>query len=112
MGTPRALELALTKARGCAGQEMMAKPQRESVVLDGGFDFQYMVLDEVHTLNGPEGDSLQRIIRATRCPILALSATIGNAVQLRDWVQEVRNEHIDVIDGSSGVSEESENEAP
>jgi len=80
---------------------MMAQPQRESVVLDGGFDFEYLVLDEVHTLNGPEGDSLQRIIRATRCPILALSATIGNAVQLRDWFQEVRNEHLGIIEGEA-----------
>jgi hypothetical protein len=99
VGTPRALELALTKARGCAGQEMASKAQRESTVLDGGFQFEYMVLDEVHTLNGPEGDSLQRIIRATRCPILALSATIGNAIQLRDWFQLVRNEHLGIIEG-------------
>ncbi|GMI14247.1 hypothetical protein TrVE_jg1141 [Triparma verrucosa] len=109
VGTPKALELALTKARGCAGQEMMANSQRESIVLDGGFDFQYMVLDEVHTLNGPEGDSLQRIIRFTRCPILALSATIGNAVQLRDWFQEVRNQHICVVEGTA-VDPESQNE--
>ncbi|GMH65194.1 hypothetical protein TL16_g04139 [Triparma laevis f. inornata] len=96
VGTPKALELALTKARGCAGQEMMANSQRESIVLDGGFDFQYMVLDE-------------RIIRFTRCPILALSATIGNAVQLRDWFQEVRNQHISVVEGTA-VDPESENE--
>jgi len=43
-----------------------------------------LVLDELHTLNGPEGDALQRIIKACNCPVLALSATIGNATQLRD----------------------------
>ena len=101
IGTPRALETALTKARGCAGEEMVAG-QREFMVLDGGFnDFGYMVLDEVHTLNGPEGDALQRIIRATRCPVLALSATIGNATQLKDWFQHVRSEQISVIEGVS-----------
>jgi len=101
IGTPRALETALTKARGCAGEEMVTG-EREFMVLDGGFgDFGYMVLDEVHTLNGPEGDALQRIIRATRCPILALSATIGNASQMKDWFQLVRNEQVEVIEGGA-----------
>uniref|UniRef100_A0A7S1VFS1 Helicase C-terminal domain-containing protein n=1 Tax=Grammatophora oceanica TaxID=210454 RepID=A0A7S1VFS1_9STRA len=45
-------------------------------------------------MNGPEGDALQRIIKATSCPVLALSATIGNAIQLRDWFGKVRNEHL------------------
>jgi len=96
IGTPRALEVALTKARGCAGQEMV-NGEREFTILDGGFSFDYLVLDEVHTLNGPEGDALQRIIRATRCPVLALSATIGNAAQLQSWFQQVRDEHLALI---------------
>jgi superfamily II RNA helicase len=65
-----------------------------------------MVLDEVHSLNGPEGDALQRIIMAVRCPILALSATIGNAQQLRDWFQSVQSKHMEyekmnIIEGDS-----------
>ena len=72
------------------------------MILDGGFSFAYLVLDEVHTLNGPEGDALQRIIRATNCPVLALSATIGNAVQLRNWFQLVRDEHLGMIEGEGG----------
>jgi len=95
IGTPRALEKSLTKSRGCAGQEM-TKGEREFMILDGGFQmFDYLVLDEVHTLNGPEGDALQRIIKACNCPFLALSATIGNATQLQDWFTTVRNEHLD-----------------
>jgi hypothetical protein len=94
IGTPRALEKAISKVRGCAGQEM-TKGEKEFMILDGGYQqFDYLVLDEVHTLNGPEGDALQRIIKATNCPILALSATIGNASQLRDWFCKVRNEHL------------------
>ena len=103
IGTPRALEVSLTKARGCAGQEMV-KGAREYTILDGGFKFDYMVLDEVHALNGPEGDALQRIIKAVRCPILALSATIGNAQQLRDWFQSVQSDHLKhakLIEGDS-----------
>eukprot|EP00538_Stauroneis_constricta_P012852 CAMPEP_0119555370 /NCGR_PEP_ID=MMETSP1352-20130426/7612_1 /TAXON_ID=265584 /ORGANISM="Stauroneis constricta, Strain CCMP1120" /LENGTH=1273 /DNA_ID=CAMNT_0007602123 /DNA_START=127 /DNA_END=3948 /DNA_ORIENTATION=+ len=93
IGTPRAIELSLSKVRGCAGDEM-TKGDREFMILDGGYgQFNYMVLDEVHTLNGPEGDALQRIIKACNCPILALSATIGNASQLRDWFASVVDEH-------------------
>lgn len=94
IGTPCAIEKALTKARGCAGQEM-AKGEREFTILDGGYQqFEYLVLDEVHTLNGPEGDALQRIIKCCDCPFLALSATIGNATQLQSWFNKVRNDNV------------------
>jgi len=95
IGTPCAIEKALTKARGCAGQEM-AKGEREFTILDGGYQqFEYLVLDEVHTLNGPEGDALQRIIKCCDCPFLALSATIGNATQLQSWFNKVRNDNVE-----------------
>jgi len=98
IGTPRALELSITKARGCAGQEMV-KAEKEFMVLDGGYNkFDYLVLDEVHTLNGPEGDALQRIIKSCNTPCLALSATIGNAVQLQQWFKKIRNEHVAILE--------------
>lgn len=94
IGTPCAVEKSLIKARGAAGEEMK-KGQREFMILDGGYSqFDYLVLDEVHTLNGPEGDALQRIIKNCNCPFLALSATIGNATQLQSWLSSVRNEHV------------------
>jgi hypothetical protein len=97
IGTPKALERSISKVRGVAGEEM-TKGEREFMVLDGGYhQFDYLVLDEVHTLNGPEGDALQRIIKACNCPVLALSATIGNANQLRNWFSTVRNDHIDAL---------------
>lgn len=62
----------------------------------GGYSqFDYLVLDEVHTLNGPEGDALQRIIKCCNCPVLALSATIGNATQLCDWFASLRKEQVE-----------------
>ncbi|KAL7679684.1 putative Helicase superfamily, ATP-binding domain-containing protein [Plasmopara halstedii] len=64
VGTPRAVESTLVKI---------------------GYDFQYAVYDEVHDLNGPEGDALERIVKAVTCPFLALSATIGNATKLKIW---------------------------
>jgi superfamily II DNA or RNA helicase len=95
IGTPKALERSISKVRGAAGEEM-TKGEREFMILDGGYhQFDYLVLDEVHTLNGPEGDALQRIIKACNCPILALSATIGNANQLKEWFSKVHNEHIE-----------------
>jgi ATP-dependent RNA helicase DDX60 len=107
IGTPLALERAITKSRGCAGDEM-TKGEREFTILDGGFrQFDYLVLDEVHTLDGPEGDALQRIIKACNCPVLALSATIGNATQLKDWFGTVLKEHVEAttIDAPAKDSE-------
>lgn len=106
IGTPLALERSLSKVRGIAGDEM-TKGEREFMILDGGFHmFDYLVLDEVHTLNGPEGDALQRIIKCCNCPILALSATIGNAMQLRDWFAQFLNMHL-----KATIIDESEKEA-
>ena len=94
IGTPLALERSLSKVRGIAGDEM-TKGEREFMILDGGYHmFDYLVLDEVHTLNGPEGDALQRLIKCCNCPVLALSATIGNAIQLKDWFAQVLNMHV------------------
>lgn len=59
----------------------------ESTLIDIGYDFQYAVYDEVHDLNGAEGDAFERIIKAVTCPFLALSATIGNATKLQSWWQ-------------------------
>ncbi|GAB9474407.1 Dead/deah box RNA helicase, partial [Globisporangium polare] len=59
----------------------------ESTLIDIGYDFQYAVYDEVHDLNGAEGDAFERIIKAVTCPFLALSATIGNAKKLQSWWQ-------------------------
>lgn len=59
----------------------------ESTLVDIGYDFQYAVYDEVHDLNGAEGDAFERIIKAVTCPFLALSATIGNAKKLQSWWQ-------------------------
>lgn len=59
----------------------------ESTLMDIGYDFEYAVYDEVHDLNGAEGDALERIIKAVTCPFLALSATIGNAQTLQKWWQ-------------------------
>jgi ATP-dependent RNA helicase DDX60 len=49
IGTPKALERSISKVRGAAGDEM-TKGEREFMILDGGYhQFDYLVLDEVHT---------------------------------------------------------------
>ena len=91
VGTPLALESSLVKIRGQVGDEATSK-RWDYAQLDGGFDFDYAVFDEVHALDGDEGAALQRLVRYVNCPTLALSATIGNAKQLQGWWQGVRDD--------------------
>ncbi|CAM9938300.1 unnamed protein product [Pylaiella littoralis] len=106
VGTPMALETALTKLRGPVGDEVVGK--LDYTQMKGGFDFDYAVYDEVHSLDSDEGDALQRLIRAVNCNFLALSATIGNAQQLKDWWTEVQGEQVrdlEVIEAPAGAGE-------
>ena len=96
VGTPRALESALSKIRGRSGMfETNFQIDRSQMV--GGFDhYGWVVYDEVHVLDGEDGESLQRLIRMMNCNFLALSATVGNAEQLRSWMEKVRGEQLQV----------------
>ena len=94
VGTPFALESALSKPRGLVGQhETARRPVND--ILAGGFDhFDWAVYDEVHALDGEEGDALQRLIRCMNCKFLALSATVGNAEELRSWMERVKGDQL------------------
>jgi hypothetical protein len=60
IGTPKALDVILTKTRGAAGQELV-RHEKEFTILNGSYaKFDYVVLYGVHTLNGPKGDALQK----------------------------------------------------
>lgn len=99
VGTPLALESALVKIRGVIGAEALNR--WDYAQLDGGFDdFDYAVFDEVHALDGEEGAALQRLMRSVTCPMLALSATIGNANELGQWLQSVRDDAVAIVDGT------------
>lgn len=92
VGTPFALESALTKPRGIFGRWEVSK-KAAGDILAGGFDhFDWVIYDEVHALDGDEGAALQRLIRSMQCPFLALSATVGNAEQLKGWMEVVRGD--------------------
>ena len=93
VGTPLALESALTKPRGRYGAE--AEGKQDYTCLRAGFhDFHYVVYDEVHSLDGEEGAALERIIKSVRCNFLALSATLGNPEYLRQWWETLHTQHI------------------
>lgn len=94
VGTPFALESALTKPRGLTGM-YETKNKASGNVIPGGFDhFDWVIYDEVHALDGAEGAALQRIIRSMNCRFLALSATVGNAHALRAWMEQVKSEQL------------------
>lgn len=96
VGTPAALETALTKIRGQTSiLERNHLVDRAQVV--GGFHhYGWVVYDEIHVLDGEEGEALQRLIRLMKCNFLALSATVGNAEDLRTWMEKVRGEQLNV----------------
>jgi hypothetical protein len=82
------------QSRGFVGRnEMYRRFQGDS--LPGGYDhFNWVIFDEVHALDGEDGDALQRLIRAMSCKFLALSATVGNAQELRGWLERVRGDQL------------------
>lgn len=51
----------------------------------------YIIIDEIQTMNDKElGASLEKIIHFAECPILALSATIGNLQPFYEWMRSVQ----------------------
>lgn len=111
VGTPFALENALTKSRGLCGQEVYGKTVQ--ITLPGGFDhFDWVIYDEVHSLDGEEGAALQRLIRSMSCKFLALSATVGNSEQLRGWMEGVKGEQLDGVETIDVITDESVLPAP
>merc|ERR1711871_1460691 len=96
VGTPLALETALIKMRGFGTHKEMYG-QEDRAQMAGGFNYKWVVYDEVHVLNSesPDGAALQRLIRMLDCNFLALSATVGNAHKLRSWFEDVRGSTTD-----------------
>lgn len=106
VGTPLALESSLTKCRGLVGRfETAHKAQGD--LLPGGFDhFDWAIFDEVHAIDGEEGDALQRLIRAMNCKFLALSATVGNADELLGWIERAKGDQLVGVEKMTVLPEE------
>jgi hypothetical protein len=60
-------------------------------------NFEYVVYDEIHQINEEEGDSLQRIIKLLNCNFLALSATVENPNELKNWWIEIKKKPVELV---------------
>lgn len=50
---------------------------------------EYVIIDEVHCIGEDNGAMLESLLLMMDCPFLALSATVGNVLELRDWMSEI-----------------------
>jgi len=51
-------------------------------------EFEYLIVDEIHQMNHTEhGPYMQRLIKRFNCPMLGLSATVGNADEITRWMK-------------------------
>lgn len=55
-------------------------------------NIKYIIIDEVHKINdGSLGIRIERIIHLARCPLLLLSATLGNLENFYTWFKNIEN---------------------
>lgn len=70
--------------------------KNRDLYIDNQFDidaFDYIIVDEIHQMNTPEqGCAMQRLIKRFKCPMLGLSATIGNPENLQKWLKYLKEE--------------------
>ena len=70
----------------------------EKVVTEIGSSFSYIVYDEIHNLDGEQGEAIERITKMmSHVPFLALSATIGNLDDLTNWWQGFTDQDIHTV---------------
>jgi superfamily II RNA helicase len=48
-----------------------------------------VIFDEIHNLLSDNGDIWERLLLVTGAPLLALSATLGNADEFHQWYETV-----------------------
>ncbi|PVG01333.1 P-loop containing nucleoside triphosphate hydrolase protein, partial [Serendipita vermifera] len=52
-----------------------------------------IILDEIHTLGTQPGGVWEQIILLARCPIIGLSATVGEAEEFNEWLKSIQTAH-------------------
>ncbi|KAF0984997.1 hypothetical protein FDP41_000036 [Naegleria fowleri] len=61
-------------------------------------NIKYLVLDEIHCITqDDQGDYYEHCIQLLDCPIIGLSATIGNAEKFKEWIKHRNREDIQLI---------------
>uniref|UniRef100_A0A6C0LXL7 Helicase ATP-binding domain-containing protein n=1 Tax=viral metagenome TaxID=1070528 RepID=A0A6C0LXL7_9ZZZZ len=74
----------------------------ENIIYKLDFKFEVVVCDEIHNLNYYDGDSYERLIKlyAPKCQLIALSATIKKANDLKIWFENISNKPCNLIEHS------------
>lgn len=55
--------------------------------------FEYIIVDEIHQMNNKtQGPSMQRLIKRFDCPMLGISATIGNPDEMTEWMRYLKKD--------------------
>ena len=72
-------------------QVLITIPSMLELILNNDIlSINYIVIDEVHKINDPSlGIMLERVIHMAKCPILLLSATLGNVDEFYSWFKDV-----------------------
>ncbi|BFZ57786.1 hypothetical protein PYCC9005_004840 [Savitreella phatthalungensis] len=52
-----------------------------------------IVFDEIHCIGGEEGTTWEQLLLLAPCPIIALSATVGNPEDFRRWLEATQAAH-------------------
>ncbi|KAG8825176.1 hypothetical protein FRC19_011970 [Serendipita sp. 401] len=52
-----------------------------------------IILDEIHTLGSQPGGVWEQILLLARCPIIGLSATVGDADAFNEWLKSIQTAH-------------------
>lgn len=61
-------------------------------------EFDWIVIDEIHMIGKEECSEMESIVKLYNDkPILALSATIGNVEELKDWFLQTGQKEVDII---------------
>ncbi|KAG0418692.1 hypothetical protein EQH57_0686, partial [Dictyocoela roeselum] len=62
----------------------------EALLKENTHRVKYIIIDEIHKISSPEmGVYIERIIHLSPCPILVLSATLGNLTNFYNWLRAV-----------------------
>lgn len=71
---------------------ILGRPEFEEITFD------WMMLDEIHMLGKKEGAWMEALIKAyPETPVLALSATIGNEIELANWISNCNRADVEVV---------------